>query len=186
MAEEEYFWKLVELLCEGLPCHHVRLLRALHNVTFEMLHPLDENRISDARSLRRDLSNGDIPDYPTASVLEVLAGLSNRLETNVLWSEEIPRRGRFFWEMMINLHLTQVTDENYDYIGDTFVYATIDNFVKGDYNYDGSNGGAFIIPSPRAPLNQTELWYQANWYIAEKRRKGEEIHGLEEYIRREE
>jgi hypothetical protein len=37
-----------------------------------------------------------------------------------------------------------------------------------EYNPDGSNGGLFVLKNPRADLRETEIWYQAMWYLTEQ------------------
>ena len=50
-------------------------------------------------------------------------------------------------------------DEEVNYI--------IDLFLNRDYDDHSLIGCAFNVQYPKAPMNQTELWYQMCWHLSE-------------------
>ncbi|MBP5594986.1 MAG: hypothetical protein J6Y02_06365 [Pseudobutyrivibrio sp.] len=124
--------------------------------------PMDQNRLYDGLELRqRFIQETGKYRYKflsdDCSIMEMLIALSLRIEETV--SDEMQCGAyKWFWEMLNNLGIDRTPDKE-------FINHMLDIFINREYNYDGSDGGLFIISDPRKPLPSTELWYQAMWYV---------------------
>lgn len=121
---------------------------------------MDRNRVSDGLDLRRKFMEvrgfrSYYFEMPECSILELLIGMALRCD-------EIMGGGiiRWFWEMIDNLGVKNCQD-------DGFINYILDNFVGRKYDFNGKNGGIFIVKNPRNSLKTTELWYQMCWYLSE-------------------
>lgn len=125
----------------------------------------DINRASDGENLRNIFANeagvDSCKDGP-CSVLEMFVALAIRCENELMYDPDTEdKTGEWFWIMMENLGLDQMTDDNFSY---DFVDDALDSFMDRTYCKDG-NGGPFYIPGCRVDLRKTELWYQLNYYL---------------------
>lgn len=124
--------------------------------------PLDNNRLYDGLELRQRFIQ-ETGQYrfrfmsDECSILEMLISLAIRIEETV-GGEVRNSVSRWFWEMMDNLGVKNAQDIE-------FINHMLDILINREYNYDGTDGGLFIIKDPRKSLTETELWYQAMWYI---------------------
>ena len=66
--------------------------------------------------------------------------------------------------MIVNMGLGKYDDGQYD---DEEVNYIIDLFLNRDYDDHSLIGCAFNVQYPKAPMNQTELWYQMCWHLSE-------------------
>ena len=140
------------------------VLERLYDRVF-YVHPdilMDENRITDGLELRqRFMRERNLRLYrfhmSECTLLELMVALSLRCE------EEITGNGdktELFWSMIDNLDLRNCYDEGYiDYI--------LDNLVSRKYEFDGKNGGLFIVKNPKKSLNEVEIWYQMCWFLSQ-------------------
>lgn len=166
--EKAYLNRLVHLVVPRKHEYH-KLFQQLYETPFVSLVSRDKSRESDARDLREMLGGPSLADRPI-SVLEVLIGLAHRLEDQIMINYAYgDRTGQWFWEMMVNIGLGGMKDSNYD---ESHVAKAMSRFMNRQYNYDGSGGGAFVVKDPRRDMRETELWYQANWYLSERRDRG--------------
>lgn len=135
---------------------------------FEVFHDRDVNRMQDAIDLRDRFysqSGIEVPQFMPISVLEVLVALTLRIGESILCGDNDDVIHDLFKAILRNIGLTQDL-----YADDEEIERLLYIFMSRQYDYDGSNGGAFVIREPRADLRTTELWYQAMWYINENYR----------------
>jgi hypothetical protein len=157
--------------------HPGRTYDALVTIMFEKefvwLVPNDDNRKADGLALRRVFCNeynipmGDISEFldkerpnPPCSFLEVLIGLSRRLEFNAGGSAN-----RWAWVLMHNLELHRITDP----VGRAKArraHAILDRCIWRHYDPDG-RGGFFPLAHATEDQRQVEIWYQMAEYISE-------------------
>jgi hypothetical protein len=168
-----YFEWMYNLVCrkQNKRTSYRKLLYFLHDTDFLYSIPLDVNRYEDGKDLRyrfcymNDLDLSLITNYiddRPCSILEMLIALSIRLEEHIMNDPEIgDRTNKWFWGMIDNLGLKNMTDENFDKKYTKFV---ICRFLNRDYESDGK-GGLFTIENCKEDLREVEIWYQACWYL---------------------
>lgn len=147
-------------------------MERLHEVTFEYIHDMDENRYVDGTSLRYhfacDIGQGD----NSAVVKEVLAGpctilemmvaLCDRMEESIMTSTYYGNRtGQWFKNMIKSLGLENQTNDHFDR---EYVNLQLTNFLDREYEPDGK-GGLFTVPDCDEDMRELEIWVQMNWYI---------------------
>lgn len=149
------------------------LLIIMYEKKFEELVPNDGNRIGDGLGLRVEFCQrqripmGRVPEFlnkenpsPPCSFLEVLIGLSRRLEFNAGGSPE-----RWAWVLMNNLELHRITDP----VGRAKarrVDGILDRCIWRTYSHDGV-GGFFPLRHPQENQALVEIWYQMAAYLSE-------------------
>lgn len=152
------------------------LMRELHDIPFISIVDHDENRAYDGTSLRERyfaesswMDNFDALDGP-CSMLEMLVALSERISFELGdpdYGE--PRPDRYFWEMMDNLELADLSDSKWDEMdGDFRTRCAIDILLNREYDEDGK-GGLFPLKYNNG-INQREIeiWYQMQGYLNER------------------
>lgn len=174
-VRDEYFEWMYNLICSNKNKSYHYLLSQLFETPFQYIHPMDANREADGISLRYEWgrSNGYADsitagtiDICPCSVLEMIVALALRCETTIMAdSDKGDRTAKWIWIMLRNLGLESFYDENYH---DEAVIFILEKFMSRDYNSDGSDGGLFILQNPREDLRETEIWYQAMWYLSER------------------
>lgn len=150
---------------------YYRLFCLLHNTTFIYLINMDINRHDDGIDLRyrfgTQFGYSDsfiakrLDRYP-CSVLEMMIALAIRLEEHIMDDPDIgDRTSRWFWEMIMNLGLSDMHDKNFnrDYVNEI-----IQRFLYRKYERNG-NGGLFTVENCEEDLRDVEIWYQACWYL---------------------
>jgi hypothetical protein len=122
----------------------------------------DENRIADARYLREEFSEGAAftPSMEAVSVLEVLIGLSRRLEFLTSWPADT-----WAWKLLKNLHLHSMYDPLTHRKAD-ILDQTIASLIWRTYESNGQ-GGLFPLKHPEEDQRRIEIWYQMNAYVIE-------------------
>lgn len=153
-----------------------KLMTHLYSTPFYYIIPLDQNRVEDGVDLRyRWGRENDIPDPVVASeldcqpcsVLEMILALAIRVEESIMTDPDIGNRtSEWFWDMIVNLNLGGMDDFRYN---EYYVTEALTKFMERNYNPDGSDGGLFTIKNPREDLRKVEIWYQAMWYLSERR-----------------
>ena len=148
-----------------------KLLKHLHDTEFTYIIPLDGNRFEDGIELRyrfglcNDIEPAVIAselDTKPCSVLEMLIALAMRIEENIMIDlDDGSRCERWFWSMIRNLGLDDMTNIRYD---SQKVNEIIFAFLERRYARDG-RGGLFTVPNYRHDMRQTEIWYQMMWYL---------------------
>lgn len=176
MFEDEYINWLYNAVCDSSYTRNLsyyKLFDFLYSTDFYWSIAKDENRAIDGIHLRYDFADmyglseqevynifGDKP----CSVLEMMVALANRCEEAIACDEDYGnRRSQWFWTMLVNIGLSSYSDRRFDL---SEVERATSIFLNREYN-DNEVGCPFHIENPRAPLNQTELWMQLNWYLAE-------------------
>lgn len=173
MVEDDYFnWLLeqVDMIKRPITDQYMHLFHILNAVDFYSDHPMDDNRIEDALSLRDryDSISGDgVYLTSKASVLEVILALSIKFH-DILYDAEIddPPSDRF-WEMLDNTGLLLCNDDEYGQGWDeTYVCDIITTLLDKQYGRNGS-GSLFPVRRSRKDHRRLELWYQMHDYIDE-------------------
>lgn len=171
-----YFDWMYSLVCDNQYCEaesYRKLLYQLHCIEFIYTIPMDANRADDGIDLRYQFGYECDIDRPAiaryiddrpCSMLEMLVALASRCETHIMYDPEIgDRTGLWFWSMIRNLGLGDMTDDNFD---EELVDYTITNFLDHNYEPDG-RGGLFTLKCFDRDLRGVEIWYQLNWYLNE-------------------
>lgn len=173
MSKNEINKLYFEWMCQKIADrrnNYKKLLERLHNTEFFYIMEEDENRLEDGLNLRHRFEYetgfkdryGDL-DKP-CSVLEMMIALSIRLEEQFMVDTDKGNRvGQWFWEMIVNLGLGQMTDSNFD---SNKVDLIIYRFMNREYTRNGK-GGLFVIKKKNEDVRKYELWCQACWYINE-------------------
>jgi hypothetical protein len=149
------------------------LLEELDRIEFVPLIPNDDNRAADGIELRNtylDHNRGGIlPDIDgkPCSVLEMLIGLSYRLEFETAQSkwEKSPRT--WFWILIDNLGIDYKHNRGLttgDYIDKIRESVTL--FVERRYLSSGI-GGLFPLKRAKKDQKRVEIWYQMSEYMIE-------------------
>lgn len=149
-----------------------KLFEILHNIEFTWLIDRDENRESDGIELR---GNYDIPyeiderdeiefENHWCSVLEMLIGLSIRVDDEFIGDPAEEHPEIFFMEMIKNLGLDI-------YKGSRFrkkdVHVIIEKWLNREFDKDG-RGSPFPIKKDHRDQRNLEIWDQMNSYIFER------------------
>lgn len=150
------------------------LLEYLYKIEFTYLLDLDGNRANDGINLRYRFGyeNGYsdhmieecFTDKP-CSVLEMLIALSIACEEHIMHDADIgDRTDKWFWIMIDNLKLKEMTDIRFD---EMYADQVISRFLNREYTRFGE-GGLFVVNQPREDMRITDIWYQMMWYLNEK------------------
>lgn len=143
------------------PAKYWAMFERLHLKEFVWIVPNDDNRIEDAKEVRKQfyrMYQGEgkdhlIPDEGT-SILEVVVGLSRRIS----FQTGIPAE-EWAWKLIENLGLDEVKDR--EKINDV-----LEALVWRTYERNGK-GGFFPLKEPKEDQTQVEIWYQMHAYIIE-------------------
>lgn len=175
-----YFDWLYDLVCGK---HYTgrlsyrKLLHCLDNIAFTYSIDTDGNREEDGISLRyrfgyeNDISERAIAHYldcRPCSVLEMMVALAKRAEEHIMNDPDIgDRTGEWFWVMLRNLGLDDMSDSRID---EGYILEVVNRFLKREYGRNGE-GGLFTVRNCRHDMRSTEIWYQLMWYLTEKERR---------------
>lgn len=148
------------------------LLHVLHTTEFISLVSFDENRIEDAKGLRREFVesenlSGVDPDWITigCSLLELMVGVSRRLAF-----EGDGSPAYWFWfHLLTNLGIDQYNDR--DGIDGAHLSEVLDRVIYRNYEPNG-RGGFFPLQNAAKDQRGVELWYQLNAYLNELETQG--------------
>ena len=164
----EYFDWLCDVVCQGRFAKTIsyrRLLGCLHSIEFRAIIPNDMNRAEDGRDLRIRYfhsTNLSVSHRYPCTVLEMMVALAIRCEETIMDNPTFgDRTGQWFWDMVRNLGLMNMTDDRFD---EGHVRKVIDIFLDRKYEPDGQ-GGLFKIRHCRRDLREVEIWCQLNWYL---------------------
>lgn len=171
--KHEYFDWMCELIDTGNNGSYNKLLRQLDDVEFIFTIDLDDNRLSDGIHLRYrfgyefgypDDVIETLLDVTPCSVLEMMVALSFKCEEDITGDpEEGDRTGLWFWNMIDNLGLSEMTDSYFDA---DYVNLVISRFLNREYSPNGKNG-LFTVKNPKYDMREVEIWYQMMWYLDE-------------------
>lgn len=168
--EEKYFNWLCDLVYDKKSkTSYNKLLKCLYNKEFTWIIPMDENRALDGISLREKFVDvypyaGEIIDNRPCNMLEMMVALADRCEEYIMTNEKYgDRTGEWFWNMVLSLGLTGMTDEHFN---QKYVEEILFVFETRQYESNG-RGGLFTIFNPHIDMRNIEIWYQLNWYLEE-------------------
>lgn len=166
-VSDEYFNWLCDLVHEDSYRYdhsYRELLFYLYSRDFTYdTRSMDENRAIDGINLRHRYFKV-VPiffaDKP-CSVLEMLIALSLRMEDIMRDTEHDDQTDRWFWEMITNIGLHDMTDDRFNI---RKVQYLVSKLLTRTYSSRGE-GGLFIIPHCVYDLRRVDIWYQMHWYL---------------------
>ena len=171
--KNRYFDFLCNIVDADVSGEYNKLLGELHGIDFYSLIPNDDNRSEDGKQLRGKFVDEEGPQGLSQSqtgpctVLEMLIGLSYRLEfesANSRW-EKTPEE--WFWILLDNIGLGWYDNERFIQLRNTDeIHIKVGDFLDRHYKSDGS-GGLFPLKSPKKDQRRVEIWYQMSAYILE-------------------
>lgn len=172
-VSKQYFEWMYDILCWNSRKSYRKLLSTLHNIDFMYDIPMDGNRAEDGISLRyrfgHEVSIADpiiatCLDTTPCSVLEMMVALALRYEEHIMCDDEYGDRTYiWFWDMIRNLGLSNMSDSHFD---PERVEKAVYRMMYREYEADGT-GGLFTIPGCPTDLRTVEIWYQGCWYLNE-------------------
>lgn len=171
IISNEYFNWLYNLACSDRydePISYKKLLSQLHSTIFRYSIQRDENRAEYGINLRRlfaydytDIKCADKYLTGPCSVLEMMLALSIQCEEIMDDTAYGDRTRQWFWGMVTNLGLGDMSDNRYD---KKYVSRVLERFLDRDYEADG-RGGLFRIKNCADDLRDIEIWVQMLWYL---------------------
>lgn len=159
-----------------------KLLSYLDTIVYTPIYLMDDCREGDGTSLRyyyacavNDPDNVSLVEDAvgrgkTCSFLEMIIGLANRLGTLYRGPDYEDMTGQYFWMMMNNLGLGQMSDDNFDR---DYCDMVINRFINHRYDPKGK-GSLFVLESPDYDLRCMDIWTGACWYFSEQYDKAKE------------
>lgn len=153
------------------------LFTILFRVDFVAAVERDENRIEDAKEMRKawliernetdpDKIPLDALDGP-ASLLEVMVALAIRIEDDIMQNDnEGDRTTNWFWAMLQNAGLERCTDDDPSEDAESYIYSVVNRVMDREYGVDG-RGGFWPVVLSKADQRKVELWYQASAWLCE-------------------
>lgn len=168
-----YFDWLCELVCDPkhLYSRYSDLLSHLHNVQFEYILDMDENRLLDGIDMRYRFGRENqcpepmiatLLDNHPCSVLEMMVALAVRCEEHIMEDSDLgDRTGQWFWEMIKSLGLESMDNRKYN---SDFIDLILEQFMNRTYAQDGK-GGLFTVEGCQEDMRDIEIWYQLNMYL---------------------
>lgn len=172
--QADYFDWMCRLVYDRKYCRgkkYNKLLRFLNDTDFFYILEMDENRAEDGISMRYKygdeyyISEDEIYIHLSnkpCSILEMMVALSIRCENHIMDDPEIGNRtGEWFWNMIDNLGLSEMSDDSYDA---DYVEMVVQRFLNREYQFDGE-GGLFTVRSINIDMRKIDIWYQMCWYL---------------------
>ena len=172
---DEYLEWMYNIVCDDnyADTTYHYLFACLYDIEFIYVMPMDASRAEDGVDLRyrfgydrgydQTLIASYLDDHP-CSVLEMMVALSIRCEEHIMDNPDLGNRvGQWFWTMIVNLELGEMTDSKFDV---DYVENQVCRFMYRDIERDGK-GGLFRIHNPRRDMRTADIWYQLNWYLSE-------------------
>lgn len=181
MNRGEYYLYLIDRISgrgQARGPRHTLLLSYLFDTPFRWSYkiPTDANRAKDGQLLRDRYANetGDYILYEdkkeACNVLEMLVALSIRIEEDITGDPGNDHPEKWFWTMIRNLRLDDVTDRRFD---ERKVLKILDIWMARGFEPDGK-GGLFPLKRPNRDQRLVSIWDQMNYYLNENL-KGEEL-----------
>lgn len=148
----------------GMGADHSKLMKMLGTIEFKWKLPLDENRAFDGLKLRNEYTGkGGIISKDLAelgcSVLEMLVGLSVRIERDLMGTPGDDHPERWFWEMLENLGVAEQNDDDFDNI---FVSKVVTNWMFG-----AGKDNIFVLKQHGKEFKNLQIWDQMMAYLNE-------------------
>ena len=171
MIVDRYFNFLSDIVVDN--DNYSLLLRCLHNIVFYSLVPNDDNRGEDGKQLREifldneDLQGSSYLLEGPCTTLEMLIGLSYRMEHELKYGPCQTSESDCFWLFMRNLNLDWAhNDDYYQKGGNEAVVDCIQLLLDRGYERNGE-GGIFPLKRSRKNQRDVEIWYQMQEYLLE-------------------
>ena len=148
------------------------LLRGLYSIEFYSLLQYDEDRGHDGLALREEWADivkysGSL-DFGVANVLEVLIGISRRIEFQLFGTKYYDSWNdvRIFWDLINNLGLSEMYGE---YACDAFdeISEIVTLFLNRKYICH-KKCNIFVLDYDPRDLRKLNIWTQMGLYIREK------------------
>ena len=98
-----------------------------------------------------------------STVLEMLVGLSIRIETDIMGEPGYDCPWKWFWLMLDNLGISDMTNDKFD---QEVLEENVYTFLNHEYSKDGK-GSLFPLSDWRGDQRCLSLWDQANRYMIE-------------------
>lgn len=142
-----------------------KLLEQFYTTQYLYFVPNDHNRAEDGRDLRYRFIHysGVSPDDEWmdlgCSFLELLLGLAHRLAFETRASPKT-----WFWKLVENLGLEELTDANWGELTHEAVFEVLNQVNERTYAPDGT-GGLFPLEHPEHDQREIEVWYQLCAYL---------------------
>ena len=176
-----------DFLCSivGRMYEYSKLLGELHGMEFYSLIPNDDNRCEDGKQLREKFNDEEgqqalsQSDLGECTVLEMLIGLSFRLEFETMSSRWEKTPSEWFWILIDNLGLMswEWTEDNggidvriprrdMERERTDYIQNKVGIFLDRSYDTNG-HGGLFPLRNPQKDQRRIEIWYQMSAYILE-------------------
>ena len=170
--KELYFNWLLNKIDNGRLNEYSYLLSLLFDYPFKPIIDMDYNRSEDGKSLRyaytREEIIDDLPsvvrkyiDKDYCSILELMIGVSIRIEGYMEDEEHDCRINEWFWDMIGSLGLIRQTNDKFN---KELIEDILERFNNRDYEPDGE-GSLFTIVDSDKDMRDIEIWYQMCSYI---------------------
>lgn len=170
--QDEYYQWLLGIIDIDSHTDYYLLLGTLHRREYRYSVAMDANRAAEGIELRKDWFD-DIHDHDyhyakfdintPCSVLEMLIALAISIEDKIMYKPNEDHTAEWFWMMIDNLKLSNMTDDNFDLDA---VCDAIDIFLDRKYGPDGK-GSVFYTNRTDIDFRKMELWYQMSHYLDE-------------------
>lgn len=172
----EYFEWMCNKVCNSSEkIKYRKLLTLMNDTDYYYILVMDGNRYGDGINLRYrfaiemnydDAMVADALDFKPCSILEMMIALAWRIEEHIMVNDDIgDRTGEWFWEMMDSLHISNMTNNQFDiHKGD--IKRRLTAMMEKDYLANGE-GGLFTVSNPNVDMRNLEVWYQAMAYLNE-------------------
>lgn len=156
------------------PYHYEKLFYTLIGMQFIPYDDMDQNRLSDAKYLKRRFANvrrldekrveASLRDFGD-SVLEVMISLSLRLYEETTRGFPTPIfPGEIFWSMIESMHLEDQQDESFD---ENHVIFIVQRMMVRDIGPNGDGGLFTLSKNSIRDMRKADLWYQAQWWATD-------------------
>ena len=170
--KELYFNWLLNKIDNGRLDEYSYLLSQLFDYPFKPIIDMDYNRSEDGKTLRyaytREEIIDDLPsvvrkyiDKDYCSILELMIGVSIRIEGYMEDEEHDCRINEWFWDMIGSLGLIRQTNDKFN---KELIEDILERFNNRDYEPDGE-GSLFTIIDSDKDMRDIEIWYQMCSYI---------------------
>jgi len=174
-----YFKWMLSKVCGKKHIIYSSLLKTLHDAEFIYILDRDCNRAEDGIDLRRrfvyenNYVGSDVifeMNSNPCSVLEMMVALAIRCEENIMTDPDVGNRtSLWFWDMISNLGLGNMTDDNFSF---DYIDNVLSTFLYRQYKRNGE-GGLFKVKYCTVDLRNVEIWYQMCWYLDDILEQGE-------------
>lgn len=165
--EVDYFDWLVSGLGDLAASYQIVLEKAFETPFYEKI-PNDSNRADDGLVYRERYEKevGKQVEMDECSVLEMLLGLADRMNTVAYDYKDPEKRPYWFWLLMANLGMMPYFDQVVDPLTEGDIARRFHFMVERTYRASGS-GGLFPLEDSREDQRDVEIWYQMMSWINE-------------------